>query len=267
MPPLGSSCLAALAILSLGQASAWMTPSLVSRQARQPAATAACRSAGRCTVAALRMGVEGSEAPHKGQTGGKSVVLSYFKKRHPLSPGPGLFDPNKVGTSSAVIAATAMTADDDGVEGAEARRRWLLGKIAGKVAEIQQPGLNDYTILELDGLIIELVGERLRVERRIIELGGPDYSQAKDSIEEVEERKIDTPAAVSNSIVHLYKPVGTEDEEPLQQRLATAGVPLSHANSCCNSAEQHACACRRFSILAVCRLFASFTLPGSAIAL
>jgi len=56
---LGSSCLAVLAILSLGQASAWMTPSLVSMQARPtllPAAAAACRSAG-CTVAALRMGV------------------------------------------------------------------------------------------------------------------------------------------------------------------------------------------------------------------
>jgi hypothetical protein len=217
VPPLGSSCLAALAILSLGQASAWMTPSLVSRQARPtplPAAAAACRSAGRCTVAALRMGVEGSEAPRKGQTGGKSVVLRYFNKRHPLSLGHGQFDPNnQVGTK----------AEDDGVVEAEARRhRWLLSEIASKVAEIQQPGLSDYKILELDGLIIELVCERVRVERRIIELGGP--------------------AAVSNSIVHLYKPVGTEDEEPLQQRLATAGVPLAHARICFKSAET-ACMC------------------------
>jgi len=73
-------------------------------------------------------------------------------------------------------------------------------------------------------------------------------------------REFDTPAAVSNNIVHLYKPVGTEDEEPLQQRLATAGVHLAVL-------KQHACACRRFSRLAVCRLFASCTLPGSAIAL
>jgi len=241
VPPLGSSCLATLAVLSLGQASAWMTPSLVSRQARRPplpAAAAACRSAGRFTVAALRMGVEGSEAPRKGESVGKRVVLSYFKKRHPLSLGPGLFDPNKVGPQ-----------EIEGVEGGEARRRWLLGEIAGKVAEIQQPGLNDYKILELDGLIIGLVGERLRVERRIIDLGGPfDYSQAKDRIEEVEESEIGKPASVSNSIVHLYKPVGTEDEEPLQERLATAGVPLTHARSCCKSA---ATAC---------------TLPGSAIA-
>lgn len=55
-------------------------------------------------------------------------------------------------------------------------------------------------------------------------------------------REFDTPAAVSNNIVHLYKPVGTEDEEPLQQRLATAGVPLAHARICFKSAET-ACMC------------------------
>jgi hypothetical protein len=361
VPPLGSSCLAALAVLSLGQASAWMTPSFVSRQARPPplpAATAACRSASRCTVAALRMGVEGSEAPRKGQTGGKSVVLSYFKKRHPLSLGPGLFDPNKVGpqdekedwaearhrqifggyhpksrnqsapaqlyqasampltcevadaprlpapaakpepwdTASAPTKESASMETHPAAEsarGAPAKtwqpyggyvprsrktekavqetlsastpqdvhasthvhstttstvmahelgesHRWLIGEIAAKVAEIQQPGLNDYKILELDSLIIGLVGERVRVERGIIELGGHPssflYSQAKDRIEEVEESEIGKPAAVSNSIVHVYKPMGTEDEEPLQQRLATAGVPLAHARSCCESA-------------------------------
>jgi len=42
-----------------------------------------CRRVGHGHVAALRMTVEDSEAPQKGKTGGKSVVL-----------GPGLFDPN-----------------------------------------------------------------------------------------------------------------------------------------------------------------------------
>jgi hypothetical protein len=74
---------------------------------------------------------------------------------------------------------------EDGVQEAEARRQWLLGEIAGKVAEIQQPGLNDYKVLELNGLIIGLVEERVRVERRIIELGGNDYSQAKDRIVDI----------------------------------------------------------------------------------
>jgi hypothetical protein len=40
--------------------------------------------------------------------------------------------------------------------------------------------------------------------------------------------ELDSHAAISNNIVHLYKPVETEDEEPVQQQLATAGVPLMH---------------------------------------
>jgi hypothetical protein len=72
-------------------------------------------------------------------------------------------------------------------------------------------------------------------------------------------RELDSPESVSNNIVHLYKPVGTEDEEPVQQRLATGGVPLiymyplcvcheplAHARSCCKSA---ATACTRVPAL------------------
>lgn len=85
----GPQCLAAIAILSLGHASAWVAPSFApaSRQLlswQQPAAAAACRRGGLRSVGALRMaGEELSEAPSKGKTKGKGVVL-----------GPGLFDPN-----------------------------------------------------------------------------------------------------------------------------------------------------------------------------
>ena len=80
-----SACFATVAILSLGQVSAWMAPSfgtcgrnLLSRQA----ASTACRRAGHCS-GALRMNVEETEAPKKGKTRGNKLIL-----------GPGLFDPN-----------------------------------------------------------------------------------------------------------------------------------------------------------------------------
>lgn len=164
--------------------------------------------------------------------GGGSVTMAQDWPGMSWSPSVG-YDPRRPARTQGVAGAaevdgatkyapTSGCVPSSCVAEAEARRRWLLGEIAGKVAEIQQTGLNDYKILELNGLIIGLVEERVRVERRIIELGGP--------------------AAVSNSIVHLYKPVGTEDEEPLQQRLATAGVPLAHARICFKSAET-ACMC------------------------
>jgi len=127
--------------------------------------------------------------------GGGSVTMAQDWPGMSWSPSVG-YDPRRPARTQGVagaaeVAGATKYAPTSGcvpsscVAEAEARRRWLLGEIAGKVAEIQQTGLNDYKILELNGLIIGLVEERVRVERRIIELGGPDYSQAKDRIVDV----------------------------------------------------------------------------------
>ena len=201
VPPLGSSCLAALAILSLGQASAWMTPSLVSRQARPtplPAAAAACRSAGRCTVAALRMGVEGSEAPRKGQTGGKSVVL-----------GPGLFDPNiQVGpqdddeeVEEILLARSQFKAlfhkfdsDDDGkmnrddlmAFAKELGHKWTLEQTVQAVWEVDTDGDGLMAVEELfnwykEGKLSQM--SKQKVSKEVLDVVKNVHSLSKESFE------------------------------------------------------------------------------------
>jgi len=201
VPPLGSSCLAALAILSLGQASAWMTPSLVSRQARPtplPAAAAACRSAGRCTVAALRMGVEGSEAPRKGQTGGKSVVL-----------GPGLFDPNiQVGpqdddeeVEEILLARSQFKAlfhkfdsDDDGkmnrddlmAFAKELGHKWTLEQTVQAVWEVDTDGDGLMAVEELFNWYKEgklSLMSKQKVSKEVLDVVKNVHSLSKESLE------------------------------------------------------------------------------------
>ena len=77
--------MATVALLSLAQASAWIAaPSLVQVRLRQASfLDATCRRTSSVSAGALLMAVDDSDAPKKGTTGGKSVVL-----------GPGLFDPN-----------------------------------------------------------------------------------------------------------------------------------------------------------------------------
>ncbi len=89
-------------------------------------------------------------------------------------------------------------------------------------------------------------------------------------------RELDCSAAVSNNIVHLYKPVGTEDPslEAVLQPLTSAGVPLLHMHvslpmltAAATVLQQHAraaTACMRVSALlqscgvsVVCQLHAA----------
>lgn len=77
--------MATVALLSLAQASAWIAaPSFVQVRLRHASLhDATCRRTSIVSAGALLMAVDDSDAPKKGTTGGKSVVL-----------GPGLFDPN-----------------------------------------------------------------------------------------------------------------------------------------------------------------------------
>jgi hypothetical protein len=90
---------------------------------------------------------------------------------------------------------------EEGVKETEDRRRQIVCEIASKVEQIQQPGLGQYEILELNGLIVGLVGERVRLEARIIELGGPDYSQAKDRVVDIV-RKVPADTAAAPTSPH-----------------------------------------------------------------
>jgi len=65
---------------------------------------------------------------------------------------------------------------------AEKWRRQILGEIAKKVSEIQNPGLGEFKIRDLNDLINKLVREKGHWEKRILELGGPNYMKVKTGI-------------------------------------------------------------------------------------
>mmetsp|Transcript_81842 Transcript_81842/g.119957 ORF Transcript_81842/g.119957 Transcript_81842/m.119957 type:complete len:262 (+) Transcript_81842:165-950(+) len=61
-------------------------------------------------------------------------------------------------------------------------RRQILGEITKKVAEIQNPGLGEFKIRDLNDLINKLVREKGHWEKRVLELGGPNYTKSKTGI-------------------------------------------------------------------------------------
>lgn len=65
---------------------------------------------------------------------------------------------------------------------AEKWRRQILGEISKKVAEIQNPGLGEFKIRDLNDLVNKLVREKGHWEKRILELGGPNYLKVKTGI-------------------------------------------------------------------------------------
>mmetsp|Transcript_21091 Transcript_21091/g.42813 ORF Transcript_21091/g.42813 Transcript_21091/m.42813 type:complete len:263 (+) Transcript_21091:83-871(+) len=58
---------------------------------------------------------------------------------------------------------------------AEKWRRQIVTEISKKVSEIQNPGLGEFKIRDLNDEINKLVREKGHWERRIIDLGGPNY--------------------------------------------------------------------------------------------
>lgn len=65
----------------------------------------------------------------------------------------------------------------DDVDEAEKWRQQILGDIRRRVAEIQNPGLEDTRVRELNDAINKLLRERKHWERRIVFLGGKDHSR------------------------------------------------------------------------------------------
>lgn len=61
---------------------------------------------------------------------------------------------------------------------AEKWRRQIIGEISKKVAQIQNAGLGEFRIRDLNDEINKLLREKGHWEVRIKELGGPDYGLA-----------------------------------------------------------------------------------------
>lgn len=68
-----------------------------------------------------------------------------------------------------------LASDCDDLHQAEKWRRQILGEISRKVAQIQNAGLGEFKLRDLNDEINKLLREKGHWEDRIIELGGPDY--------------------------------------------------------------------------------------------
>ncbi|KAG0498078.1 hypothetical protein HPP92_002769 [Vanilla planifolia] len=74
--------------------------------------------------------------------------------------------------------------------------RWrgeILREIGVKVAEIQNEGLGEHRLRDLNDEINKLLRERVHWERRIVELGGPNYTRNSAKMTDLEGNIIDVP--------------------------------------------------------------------------
>jgi pre-mRNA-splicing factor ISY1 len=65
--------------------------------------------------------------------------------------------------------------DERNSKRAERWRNQVIREIAQKVAQIQNAGLGEFKIRDLNDEINKLLKEKDAWENRIVELGGPDY--------------------------------------------------------------------------------------------
>ncbi|KAG1369795.1 pre-mRNA-splicing factor ISY1 [Cocos nucifera] len=74
--------------------------------------------------------------------------------------------------------------------------RWrseILREIGVKVAEIQNEGLGEHRLRDLNDEINKLLRERVHWERRIVELGGPNYTKNSAKMTDLEGNIVDVP--------------------------------------------------------------------------
>ena len=64
-------------------------------------------------------------------------------------------------------------------------RRRIVGAIIKRVSEIQNAGLAEERIKELNDQINNIIRSKARWESRILELGGPDYRKERSQYESV----------------------------------------------------------------------------------
>nr|CAD1831743.1 unnamed protein product [Ananas comosus var. bracteatus] len=74
--------------------------------------------------------------------------------------------------------------------------RWrseILREIGAKVAEIQNEGLGEHRLRDLNDEINKLLRERAHWEHRIVELGGPNYARGAPRMTDLEGNIVDVP--------------------------------------------------------------------------
>ncbi|CAN7000552.1 unnamed protein product [Brassica rapa subsp. trilocularis] len=72
-------------------------------------------------------------------------------------------------------------------------RHQIMREISRKVAEIQNEGLGEHRLRDLNDEINKLLRERWHWERRIVELGGPNYNRHGAKMTDLEGNIIDVP--------------------------------------------------------------------------
>ncbi|KAK0064136.1 pre-mRNA-splicing factor ISY1 [Biomphalaria pfeifferi] len=70
-----------------------------------------------------------------------------------------------------------LASDCDNLQEAEKWRRQIIGEISRKVAQIQNAGLGEFKLRDLNDEINKLLREKGHWEDRIVELNGPDYKK------------------------------------------------------------------------------------------
>lgn len=70
-----------------------------------------------------------------------------------------------------------LSSECDDLQKAEKWRRQIIGEISRKVAQIQNAGLGEFKLRDLNDEINKLLREKGHWEDRIKELGGPDYKR------------------------------------------------------------------------------------------
>lgn len=68
-----------------------------------------------------------------------------------------------------------------------------MREIGQKVAEIQNEGLGEHRLRDLNDEINKLIREKVHWERRIVELGGPNYSKHSAKMTDLEGNIVDVP--------------------------------------------------------------------------
>ncbi|KAI3728506.1 hypothetical protein L6452_17143 [Arctium lappa] len=72
-------------------------------------------------------------------------------------------------------------------------RQQIMREIGRKVAEIQNEGLGEHRLRDLNDEINKLIREKGHWERRIVELGGPNYSKYSAKMTDLEGNIVDVP--------------------------------------------------------------------------
>ncbi|XP_015946287.1 uncharacterized protein LOC107471354 [Arachis duranensis] len=72
-------------------------------------------------------------------------------------------------------------------------RQQIMREIGRKVAEIQNEGLGEHRLRDLNDEINKLIREKSHWERRIVELGGPNYARHSAKMTDLEGNIVDVP--------------------------------------------------------------------------